>query len=144
MNKKILKIGGIVIAVLFVLAIALPLFINVNRFRPEIESNISTALGRKVTLGDLSLSILTGSVEANQLAIADDPKFSSAPFIQAKSLKVGVELIPLIFSKQISVTHLVIEKPQIALVRTREESQMWQERFGKVAYAGADRTGWGE
>lgn len=120
MNKKILKIAGIVIAALFLLAIALPLFINVNSFRPEIESNISTALGRKVTLGDLSLSILSGSVEANQLAIADDPKFSSAPFIQAKSLKVGVELMPLIFSKQISVTHLVIEKPQIALLRTRE------------------------
>src|ERR1700722_7530722 len=101
MNKKILKIASIVIAVLFVLVIALPLFINVNSFRPEIESNISTALGRKVTLGDLSLSILSGSVEANQLAIADDPKFSSAPFIQAKSLKVGIELMQLIFSKQI-------------------------------------------
>jgi AsmA protein len=120
MNTKILKIAGIVIAALFVLAIALPLFIDVNRFRPEIESNVSAALGRNVTLGDLSLSILSGSVEANQLAIADDPKFSSAPFIQAKSLKVGVELMPLIFSKQISVTHLVIEKPQIALLRTRE------------------------
>lgn len=120
MNKKILKIAAIVIAALFVLAIALPLFINVNRFRPEIESNISAALGRNVTLGDLSLSILSGSVEANQLAIADDPKFSNTPFIQAKSLKVGVELLPLIFSKQINVTHLILEKPQIALLRTRD------------------------
>ncbi len=120
MNKKILKIAAIVIAALFVLAIALPLFINVNRFRPEIESNISAALGRNVTLGDLSLSILSGSVEANQLAIADDPKFSNTPFIQAKSLKVGVELMPLIFSKQINVTHLILEKPQIALLRTRD------------------------
>jgi AsmA protein len=120
MNKKVLKIAGIVIAAFFLFAIALPLFINVNRFRPEIESNVSTALGRKVTLGDLSFSIFSGSVEANQLAVADDPKFSNTPFMQAKSLKVGVELIPLIFAKQISVTHLVIEKPQIALLRTRE------------------------
>ena len=120
MNKKILKIVGIVIAVLFLLAIALPLFINVNHFRPEIESNVSAALGRNVTLGDLSLSILSGSVEANQLAVADDPKFSNTPFMQAKSLKVGVELIPLIFAKQINVTHLVIDHPQIALLRTRD------------------------
>ncbi len=120
MNTKILKIIGIVIALLIVLAIALPLVIDVNRFRPEIESNISGALGRNVTLGNLSLSILSGSVEANQLSIADDPKFSNTPFIQAKSLKVGVELLPLIFSKQLNVTHLVIEKPQISLLRTRE------------------------
>ena len=120
MNTKILKIVGIVIALLIVLAIALPLVIDVNRFRPEIESNITAALGRNVTLGNLSLSILTGSVEANELSIADDPKFSSTPFIKAKSLKVGVELMPLIFSKTLNVTHLVIEKPQISLLRTRE------------------------
>lgn len=120
MNTKILKIVGIVIAVVIVVAIALPFLIDVNRFRPEIESNASAALGRKVTLGNMSLSILSGSVEANDLTIADDPKFSNTAFVQAKSLKVGVELIPLIFSKQISVTHLVIEHPQISLLRTRE------------------------
>jgi AsmA protein len=120
MSKKILKIVGIVIAVVIVIAIALPFLIDVNRFRPEIQSNVSTALGRNVTLGNLSLSILSGSVEANELSIADDPKFGSTPFIQAKALKVGVELMPLIFSKQLNVTHLVIEKPQISLLRNRE------------------------
>jgi AsmA protein len=73
-----------------------------------------------VKVGNLSLSILSGSVEANQLSIADDPKFSSSPFIQAKSLKVGVELMPLIFSKQLNVTHLTIEHPEITLLRNRE------------------------
>jgi AsmA protein len=120
MNKKTLKITGIVIAVLFVLAVAFPLFIDVNHFRPEIESNVSAALGRNVTLGDLSLSIFSGSVQASQFSIADDPKFSSTPFIQARSLKVGVDLLPLIFSKRLSVTHLVIDKPEISLLRTRD------------------------
>ncbi|MGA9355927.1 MAG: AsmA family protein [Terriglobales bacterium] len=120
MNKRILKIVAIVVAALFLLAVALPLFINVNHFRPEIESNVSAALGRHVTLGDLSLSIISGSLEANQLSIADDPKYSNTPFMQAKSLEVGVELIPLIFAKQLSVTHLVIQQPQISLLRTRD------------------------
>jgi AsmA protein len=120
MNRRIFKIVGIVIVGLFVLAVALPLFIDVNHFRPEIESNVSGALGRSVTLGDLSLSIISGSVEASQLSIADDPKFSNTAFMQAKSLKVGVELMPLIFSKRLSVTHLVIEKPQIFLLRTHD------------------------
>ena len=120
MNKNILKIIGIVIAVLLAIVIALPFFINVNNYRPQIESNLSSALGRPVTVGNLSLSILSGSVEANQLSIGDDLKFSNTPFMQAKSLKVGVELLPLIFSKQLNVTHLVIEQPQIALLRNRD------------------------
>jgi AsmA protein len=118
--KNILKVVGIVVALLIVIAIALPFLINVNRFRPEIESNLSSALGRLVKVGNLSLSILSGSVEADDLSIADDPKFSNAPFLQAKSLGVGVELMPLIFSKQLNVTHLVINQPEVTLLRDRD------------------------
>jgi len=99
--KTALKIAGIVVAVLIVIAIAVPLLVNVNNFRPQIESTLSTTLGRPVKVGNLSLGVFSGSVGADQLSIADDPKFSSAPFIQAKSLQVGVELMPLIFSKQL-------------------------------------------
>lgn len=118
--KTTLKVVGIVIAILLVVAIALPFVINVNAFRPQIESNLSAALGRPVKVGNLSLSVLSGSVGADQLSIADDPKFSQAPFIQAKSLKVGVELIPLIFSKQLNVTHILIDQPEITLLRNRD------------------------
>ena len=118
--KTALKVIGIVVAVLIVAAIALPFLVNVNSFRPQIESNLSSALGRPVKVGNLSLSILSGSVGADQLSIADDPKFSQAPFIQAKSLKVGVELLPLLFSKQLNVTHLLIDQPEITLLRNRE------------------------
>jgi AsmA protein len=119
-QKKILKIAGIVVAALIVIAIAIPLFVNVNNYRPQIESTLSSTLGRPVKVGNLSLSILSGSVEADQLSIADDPKFGSAPFLQAKTLKVGVELLPLIFSKRLDVTHLRIDQPQISLLRDRD------------------------
>jgi len=119
-QKKILKIVGIVVVALIVIAIAIPLFVNVNNYRPQIESSLSSTLGRDVKVGNLSLSILSGSVEADQLSIADDPKFSSSPFIQAKTLKVGVELLPLIFSKSLDVTNLRIDQPQISLLRDRD------------------------
>ena len=118
--KPIVKIVGIVIAVLIVVIIALPFLVNVNNFRPQIESTLSSALGRPVKVGNLSLGILSGSVQADQLSIADDPKFSSAPFIQAKTLHVGVELMPLIFSKQLNITNLRIEHPEIILLRDRD------------------------
>lgn len=118
--KTVLKIIGIVVALLIVVAIVVPFLVNVNSFRPQIESSLSSALGRPVKVGNLSLSIFSGSVEADQLSIADDPKFSSAPFIQARSLQVGVELMPLVFSKQLNVTHLRIDHPQITLLRNRE------------------------
>jgi AsmA family len=99
--KRWLRIGGIVFAVLILVAIAIPFMINVNRFRPGVEAEASKALGRQVTVGNLSLSILSGSVGAENIVIADDPAFSKSPFVVAKSMKVGVELMPLIFSRRL-------------------------------------------
>src|SRR5438270_197624 len=92
--KRILKIIGIIVAVLVVILIAIPFFINVNSFRPRIEAEATQALGRQVKVGNLSLSILSGSVSADNISIAEDPAFGNNAFVTAKSLKVGVELMP--------------------------------------------------
>jgi AsmA protein len=118
LQNRNLKIAGIVIAGVFALLIALPFLINVNKFRPKVESEASAALGRQVTVANLSLSIFSGSLRADNITIADDPAFSKAPFVLAKSLKVGVELMPLIFSKQLNVTDITLEAPQITLLKT--------------------------
>ena len=116
-TKRNLKIAGVVVACLLLALIALPFLINVNRFRPKVESEASAALGRQITVGNLSLSILSGSVGAENIAIADDPAFSKLPFVTAKSLKVGVELLPLIFSKQLNVTDITLDAPEITLLK---------------------------
>jgi AsmA protein len=116
--KGILKIVAIIVAVLLVAALVLPFVIDVNSFRPRIESEATAALGRPVTVGHLGLSILSGSVSAEDLSIADDPAFSKDPFVRAKSLQVGVELMPLIFSKSLHVTNITLDKPEITLLHT--------------------------
>ena len=118
--KRILKIVGIVVAVLVVILIALPFLINVNSFRPRIEAEATQALGREVKVGNLSLSILSGSVSADNISIAEDPAFGKNPFVTAKSLKVGVELWPLITSKELRVTDITLEQPEITLLKTAD------------------------
>ncbi len=114
--KKALKIVLIVVGVLIVLVLIVPFLIPVNQFRPTIEEKASAALGRKVELGNLSLSLISGSLSADNILIGDDPKFSSTPFLTAKSLKVGVEILPLIFSKTLHVTGVTIDTPQVTLL----------------------------
>ncbi len=116
--KRALKIVGIMVVVLVIVLIALPFLVDVNMFRPRIEGDLSSALGREVKVGNLKLSILSGSVSADDLSIADDPAFSKAAFVRAKALDVGVELMPLIFSKTLKVTDLTLDQPQVSLVRT--------------------------
>ncbi len=131
LNPRILKIAGICVAAVLVLLLVLPFVIPVNSFRPKIETMLTEALGRKVTLGNLSLSIIGGSVGVSDVKIADDPAFSQAPFITAKSLNIGVELIPLIFSKQLNVTDIVLEEPQITLLKAANGTWNFSSVGGK-------------
>jgi len=122
--KKSVKIGlAAAIAIPILAAAAIPLFVDANAFRPTIESRLAAALSRKVTLGDLSLSVMTGSLVANDLSIAEDPKFGQAPFFIAKQLRIGVQMKPLIFNRQLVVRSFEVDAPQIHLIR--EEDGTW-------------------
>ncbi|MGA8232789.1 MAG: AsmA family protein [Candidatus Acidiferrales bacterium] len=111
-------LGGIVGVALIVILI-LPSIIDANRFRPKMESDLSLALNRKVSIGNVRLAILSGGVKVYDLSVADDPAFSSEPFVHAKSLTVGVEFRPLIFSHQVHITAISIGRTQIALLRSK-------------------------
>ncbi len=115
--KRLLVISGIIVGVLLLVIIAVPLFINVDSFRPDLEKKISAALNRQVHIGKLDASLLSGGASASDITIADDPAFNKDPFLKAASVKVGVQLMPLIFSKQLKVTSLTIQKPDITLLK---------------------------
>lgn len=115
--KRLLKWIAIIVAILIIVIVAVPFFINVNTFRPQIQTELSSALGRDVTLGNLKLSLWSGSLEADNIAIADDPSFSKTPFVKAEALSVGVNVFPLIFSKTLEVRNITLKRPEVVLLR---------------------------
>jgi AsmA protein len=119
-QKRSVRIAAIVVGCIVLVLIALPFFVDVNSFRPKIESEITSAMGRPVTLGKLSLSIFSGAIRVDDVSIADDARFSKEPFVTAKSLEVGVEVMPLIFSKELKITGLLLEQPQVALIKSAD------------------------
>ncbi len=112
------KILGILILLLLIAIIALPFLIDANQFRPKLEAEITGALGRDVRVGNLKLSVLSGGVAADDITIADDPAFNQSPFLKAKSLRVGVEIMPLILSRAVHITKVSLEQPEITLVHS--------------------------
>jgi AsmA protein len=115
--RRLLIIAGIVVGVLIVTALLVPLFINVDAFRPDLEERLSAALNRQVHVGKLEASLFSGGASASDISISDDPAFNKGAFLQASAVKVGVNLLPLIFSKRLEVTSLTVQKPEIVLLR---------------------------
>jgi len=115
--SRTLRIIIIAVVVLILIIVVVPFLIPVNQFRPTIEAKASQAVGRKVQVGELSLSLLGGSLSAQNLSIGDDPKFSQKAFLQAKSVTIDIEILPLIFSKALNVNGVTIENPEVTLLR---------------------------
>ncbi|HEY6465782.1 MAG TPA: AsmA family protein [Candidatus Acidoferrales bacterium] len=131
--KKILAIVGIVVAVLIIIVICIPFFIDANSFKPTLESDLTQTLGRNVQIGNISLKLWSGSIAVDNVAIADDPAFSSQPFLTAQQLKAGVALMPLIFSKELRVLSLTIANPQVSLIRSKDGTWNFSSLGGKTA-----------
>ena len=130
--KKNLLIACSAIAGLLVLSmLGLALFFDADQFRPQLEQTMGEALGRKVTIGNIKTALLSGGIAVDDLSIADDPAFSAAPFVTAKAVTVGVNLLPLIFSRSLRVQTLRLEEPQVVLLRSA--SGQWN--FSKLGGA---------
>ena len=67
----------------------------VARNEKRILARVSDALGRPVEVGKIQAQMGWGvSVEVSGLTIADDPAFSSKPFLAANDVSVDVEFLP--------------------------------------------------
>jgi AsmA protein len=117
MWRKIIYIVSGLVVLLLLVAFLLPFIVDANKFKPQVESAAQSALGRKVAIGNIRLALLSGGVSIEDIAISEDPKFGSSSFLNAKSVAVGVEMMPLIFSRQLHITGVTIDGPEVTLLR---------------------------
>ncbi len=135
LKQWVLVVAAVGFLVLFVLSLV-PFFVNAEALRPTVENQLSSALGREVTLGHLTFSIMAGTLVADDISIADDPAFSAVPFVQAKRLDVGVKVLPLLFHHDVRITGLNIDSPSIQLIQNA--SGKWN--FSSIGGASAQPT----
>lgn len=116
-HRKLVIISGSIVLALIVLAAVLPFLVDVNRYRPQIEEQLQSALGRKVQIGNVNLALFSGGVNVEKIAIGEDPAFGSDQFVMARSLDVGVEMLPLLLSKSLRINSITLRQPQVRLMK---------------------------
>jgi AsmA protein len=134
--RLVLLAVGAVVALLLVAAVSLPLFLNADNFRARIEATLTKSLGRKVTIGKLELSIWSGGLVADQVVVADDPRFSTGPFIQADTVKIRVEMMTLLLSREVRIRGFSLQSPKIQLLRAADGT--WN--YSTIGSAGGKST----
>src|SRR5580698_6090867 len=133
----LITLAAVVVLVLLV-AVSVPLFLNADSFRARIETTLTKSLGRKVSIGKLDLSIWSGGLVAENTTVADDPAFSTQPFIQAQSVKIGVQILPLILHKTVLIRSFQLDSPKIQLLRSASGTWNYSTIGGSAAKSSQD------
>ena len=104
-----------IFAVFILLALLVPYFLDLDRYRPQITDLIETKTGHKVSIGKIRAKFLpTLGFALQDLKVASPAGFGNADLLTAEALHGTLAWGPL-FHGEYQVTSLELEKPKVIL-----------------------------
>lgn len=113
-------VGGLIVIIILTLLIV-PSFINVNKYKPQIERLVAEKTGCPLTLGGkLSLSLFPwAGVSMSDVHLGNPPGFKEKDFVSIKSFEARVKFLPLL-SKNIQLKRFILKGARIVVVKNKD------------------------
>ncbi|MBI3606383.1 MAG: AsmA family protein [Nitrospirae bacterium] len=121
--SRVRLLGGaaIVVVVLVSVLAVVPFFVDLNRYRDRWLPVVESAIGRRVEVEKIELTLLTGlGARIEGLVIHDEPAVGREPLLRVESVRIRVRLFPL-FRGRLEVRQVALIRPQLRLVRNPAE-----------------------
>jgi len=127
MKWGLIIFGGIIVIVIAALLI-IPMFIDIQKYKPMIEEKVAQATGRSFSVGDdLNLSLFPwAGLSLSDLQLGNPSGFAEKNIVMVKSFEVRVKLLPLL-SKDIQVKRFVVTEPRIVLIKNKNGQANWEQ-----------------
>jgi AsmA protein len=129
--KKVVKwllvvVGGLAVLIVAALLI-IPRFVDLQRYKPQIEKQVSEVTGRSFRLGgDLTLSLFPwAGISLADLHLGSLPGFDKEDLLTVRSFEVRVKLVPLLF-RNVQVKRFILEGAHIVLERDKNGRGNWE------------------
>jgi AsmA protein len=128
---SLIAVTCLIVVIIAALLIA-PRFVNVKKYKPQIEERIAQATGRTFSVGDdLELTLLPwAGLSFSDLELGSLEGFEEKHFVTVKAFEVRVKLLPLI-SKDIQIKRFLLKGARIVLEKSKDGRVNW--KFGKEA-----------
>jgi len=126
--KIILSIIASIIVLIIIAVIVLPLIVDPNDFKPEIQAAVKDNLGRELTIeGDLQLSVFPWvGFSTGKLSLSNAQGFSDKAFAEIEQSNVKVKLLPLL-SKELEVSQVVLKGLVLNLTKNKKGVSNWDD-----------------
>jgi uncharacterized protein involved in outer membrane biogenesis len=114
--KKVLIGIGVLLAALVAVALVVPNFVDLNRYKGQVTSQVRAVTGRDLAIaGDIELSVLPSiALEADDIRLSNAEGASAADMVALKALRVRVALLPLL-GGDVQVESVILSEPVIEI-----------------------------
>jgi len=125
--KVILIFFSSLLIVILAAAVIIPLVVDLNDYKPEIEAAVKDKTGHSLTIeGDLNVSIFPWlGISTGRMSVSNTPGFTPQNFALIGESDIKVKLIPL-FSRKIEVSTVVLKGLELYLVKNKQGISNWE------------------
>jgi uncharacterized protein involved in outer membrane biogenesis len=130
-KRRWVRLAGGAVVLILLIALIVPLFINVDKYRPQIEAAIAGRTGRQATLGAIHVRLLpTATAVVDGVQLGNPKDFAAGSMLSVDEIKAGLALSALLRG-DIHVTSVTLVHPKLILV---------QDENGQVNYSFPSET----
>ena len=129
--------AALVVGVPVLFLAALYLLVKPDNLRPVVEQQLSAALQRPTSVASMTFHLFPPNFSAAGLVIGDDPAFSKAPFVEAKSVELIPQLLPL-FTGRLEIESIRLVEPQVEFIQNEAGKWNYESIGGNQKSTGSE------
>ena len=133
--KKLLVILGIIVLVIIIAAGAvfygIKSYLTPEKVSAMISEKLESAIHHKVKLGPISTGFSSASIDG--FTLLPNTPGETVPLVKIKRVSISFSLIPLL-KKRLEIGKILIESPEITVVREKDGSLNWRREFKQVSF----------
>jgi len=118
--------GGAFLVLLIAAIVLIPLLVDVNHYKPQIEAQVQEATGRTFKIGgEIALSVFPWvGLSLSDLRLGSPTGFKEPELLKVGDFEARVKLMPLL-SRRIEIKRVILEAPDIVLVKNKTGNTNW-------------------
>lgn len=137
---RIFKVLLGLITFIILALLALPFFIDVNDYKPEISKAVYDATGRNIEIEHIQLSAFPWvGLTLKNVQLENAQGFQHQYMLTVDTVDIQLELMPLL-NKQIEVKRFLLDSPKVWLEQRSDTSNNWQDLQTYTPKKGANTT----
>src|SRR4030095_13305710 len=116
----------VLLVVLIAVAAAMAPLLPISPLKSAVEQKLSNALGRKVAIESVHLSLITGPyLTLTGMTAQEDTEFGPGLFLKASEVRASLDVRQSLRSGQIVLDTITLKSPQIDLVKNSNGVWSW-------------------